>query len=662
MTDHEKTREELLHDIAGLRARMEVVEKRHDAELADLREAGRKYRLLTESLKDVVWTIDAETACFVYVSPSIEKCLGYTVDEMLGTHFERLLEEDSLAIIQDTMRRLIAERYRHPDDEVEHTTLELRQRRRDASLVWTKVVLTTRVNPDTGHVELVGVTRDVSERVHAQHALEASHERYRAMTDELPLVIYEADTQGRLTYFNRTAFEMFRVPDNTDIRGSTPLRFFPEADHPMVLENMRRRMHNEGTGDIVYTLIRDDGSTFPGLIISNPIIEDGELVGLRGVIIDISDRREAEEALERSEAKYRLLVDSSMEGIVVVQDGLVRHANPKACAMGGIDREELIGMPFLSLVHPEDVTSIADNFQKRLDGESVPGQMVRMMDTHGQTRWIVINAVVAPWEGKQAVLYFLHDITERKLAEDELQRINRELRRAIAEKDRFFSIIAHDLRSPFNAFLGYTEMMVEDLPTLRLDEIQAMALSMRRSAAHLYSLLENLLEWSRFKRGIMTFAPRDFTIHSEVIKAVQPLLEVARTKGVTLLTNIAGEERTSTDPNMFATTVRNLTSNAVKFTEPGGTVTITCVRLPEEHVQITVADTGIGMGRDILDRLFTLDEDIARRGTSGEPSTGLGLLLCHEFVLAMGGTIQVESTEGEGSTFRFTINPHRMCS
>ena len=198
-------------------------------------------------------------------------------------------------------------------------------------------------------------------------------------------------------------------------------------------------------------------------------------------------------------------------------------------------------------------------------------------------------------------------------------------------------------------------MMAEDLPTLTLVQAQKMASGMRDSATNLFRLLENLLEWSRLQRGITPFEPESFLLMSMMAESMHPVRDSANRKEIEISNAIPDDLKVFADKNMLASTIRNLTSNAVKFTRKGGKVTIAAKPGPGHSVEISVSDTGIGMSPKMIDDLFRLDVKSNRKGTDNEPSTGLGLLLCKDFIEKHGGKIWVESKEGVGSTFCFTL-------
>lgn len=231
----------------------------------------------------------------------------------------------------------------------------------------------------------------------------------------------------------------------------------------------------------------------------------------------------------------------------------------------------------------------------------------------------------------------------------------KELQKLNAQKDKFFSIIAHDLRGPFSSFLGVTQLLDEMLPELSREEIRDFAASMRTSATNLYSLLENLLQWAKNQQGLTPFTPMKELLLSLVNESILTLLEPAKNKGIEIVINIDSNIEVFADKNMLQTVIRNLVSNAIKFTPKGGNITLSAKANSASDVEISVKDSGIGMDEAMVNNLFQLDAKTNRPGTEGEMSTGIGLLLCKDFVETHGGAIRVESEEGKGSVFQFNI-------
>jgi PAS domain S-box-containing protein len=363
--------------------------------------------------------------------------------------------------------------------------------------------------------------------------------------------------------------------------------------------------------------------------------------------------------VEISEAKddLQVIFNTSPDAALITRldDGRIVEINEGYTAISGYTRQEMSGKstPEINIwKNIVDRHRIVDMIKEKGHLENYEAVFVRK---DGVEITGLMSAKIINLQGVPHLISITRDITARKEAEKELELKNEQLLKLNTEKDKFFSIIAHDLRSPFNTFLGFTRMMVDELPTLTLDEIQKIALSMNISAINLYGLLENLLDWARIQRGITSFAPESFLLMPKMAESMQTVLESVMKKQIQIIYEIPDNLEVYADGNMLGSTIRNLASNAVKFTPQGGKVTITAKQLPGNAVEISISDTGIGMNKRMIDNLFSLDEQTNRKGTEGEPSTGLGLIICKDFVEKHGGKIWAESEKAKGSTFHFTL-------
>jgi signal transduction histidine kinase len=247
------------------------------------------------------------------------------------------------------------------------------------------------------------------------------------------------------------------------------------------------------------------------------------------------------------------------------------------------------------------------------------------------------------------------EISARVKTHIKLRRQSIELQELNVTKDRFFSIIAHDLRGPMGGFMGLTDLLTEELSNMSMSEIQEFLGSMRDSASNLFKLLENLLQWARVQQGGIIFSRERVLFRPIVIESLEMIRESAKKKGITIISDISEQLEVFADSNLIQTVIRNLVSNAVKFSARGGTVSISAKTTEDESVEISVKDMGIGMNLNMVETLFRIDVKNGRPGTDGEQSTGLGLLLCKEFIEKHGGHIRVESEVGKGSVFTFNI-------
>lgn len=235
-----------------------------------------------------------------------------------------------------------------------------------------------------------------------------------------------------------------------------------------------------------------------------------------------------------------------------------------------------------------------------------------------------------------------------------LEKSEKELLEANAGKDKFFTLIAHDLKSPFNGLLGIMEILSENFEQFSSEKTKKMILELRKSAINVYALVEGLLSWSQIQTGKINYRFEKTDLFEVAQKVNDQLLSNAQNKNITLEQNIGEKTLAFADEKSVSTIFRNLVSNAIKYTNPGGQVKITAVR-NEDFIKISVTDNGIGMNPETLKKLFNITEKVSEIGTAQETGTGLGLILCKEFVEKNKGKIWAECEPGKGSRFMFTL-------
>ena len=363
----------------------------------------------------------------------------------------------------------------------------------------------------------------------------------------------------------------------------------------------------------------------------------------------------AEKVLMESEEKSKAMYQASPDLLFRLnRKGVFRDYKADSKDLYTQFNQTIIGKSVHDITPPE----FADLIDRKINATLETGKLqtfeyqlpIPDMDLRDYEARMVVSGV-------DEVIVTVRDITDRKRAEDKIKLKNEELQKLNAEKDKFFSIIAHDLRGPFSGFLGLTKIMAEELPNLKMAEIQQIAVNMENSATNLYRLLENLLQWAKMQQGLIPFDPVVIQLDSVVSESVEMLMESFKNKGIELTFDIPVDTMVIADINMLQTVIRNLVSNAVKFTPKGGRISLSAKTSDYNSIEISIKDSGIGMSTEMVNNLFRLNVQNNRQGTDGEPSSGLGLLLCKEFIEKLGGKIGVESEEGIGSIFHFTL-PH----
>ena len=249
----------------------------------------------------------------------------------------------------------------------------------------------------------------------------------------------------------------------------------------------------------------------------------------------------------------------------------------------------------------------------------------------------------------------LVEVEQRKISEAKLIDSEKQLKIINADKDRFFSIISHDLKSPFVGLIGYSEMIATDYESFSTEELKSMMNDIYQISKNTFSLLQNLLDWSRIQTGKMEITFEKLNL-LEMTKNIISLLELnARQKSIHLIPEIDENLTVFADEDMLKTVIRNLVSNAIKFTNSGGRILISA-GIVGEKILISVTDDGVGMTEEVLDKLFRIDVNHTQKGTNEEEGTGLGLILCQEMIKKHNSEIRVESQIGNGSRFYFELD------
>jgi PAS domain S-box-containing protein len=380
-------------------------------------------------------------------------------------------------------------------------------------------------------------------------------------------------------------------------------------------------------------------------------------------IREISDNKKSEEALKESEMKLRAITKSAKDAIIMINDnGNVTFWNPAAEEIFGYSSFEIHGKNLHDIIMP------ASLMQKHLtafmkwketgDGNAIDKTMeVIAIRKNGQEFPVELSLSSVRLHERWMAVGIVRDITRRKMADEALKDSEKRYIELNATKDKFFSIIAHDLRNPFGTFKQTLDLLSDEYYEFDEKERIEFITLMKNSSKHLLELLENLLTWSRSQRGNIEYQPINFEIKTIINNSISLFNQNAIAKKIELLSEVSPGIVCYADINMLTTVVRNLISNAIKFTGNGGKIVISTDDFSDEqNIIIKVADNGVGIPPEIQQKLFRIDTHVTSLGTNEEKGTGLGLILCKEFVERYGGRIWVDSEPGKGSTFYFTVS------
>jgi PAS domain S-box-containing protein len=365
--------------------------------------------------------------------------------------------------------------------------------------------------------------------------------------------------------------------------------------------------------------------------------------------------RDAFRNLERSESLLQTIIGTTLSGVTILdKNGYQIFANKTIEQIHGYTLEEIMGKHFSMFTHPDDVERGSQKLLEIFEGkiDSYDGEFRLFHKNSNEIVWI--HVVASRFPGKftndeDSALLFYQNITKQKENENKLQELN-------ATKDKFFSIIAHDLRNPFVALLGLSEYLLTKYDKLDHEDHRKKLELMHESAQHAYQLLENLLTWALSQSGGIKFNLEKLQLHNVVNNSIKVLSALASNKSIELLNKVEKNHCVFADAYMLETILRSLISNAIKFTPRNGKIT---VGMNGNHdgkfSEIYIEDTGVGIPEETINDLFRIDKNTTTCGTEKEKGSGLGLILCKEFVEKHGSKIWVESTVGKGSRFSFTI-------
>lgn len=367
-----------------------------------------------------------------------------------------------------------------------------------------------------------------------------------------------------------------------------------------------------------------------------------------GLIIMVNQRLsgDSKEAQEHFKSIFNAGPDASF--ITRMEDGYILDLNHRFILMFGYSRDEVLGKTTNNLgiwKSPQERAAIVGELDDRGYYENVE---IEFKHRDGTSRVGLISGREIMLQGVPHVISVVHDITQRKQNEEELRELN-------ATKDKFFSIIAHDLRSPFNALIGFSNLLITNFDGYEKSKVKDMIGKIHQVAFETDKLLNNLLEWSQVKRGLINPLIIQQPLKPLVESVCTLFAETANAKEIRIVNTVVDDTVAIFDASITNTILRNLLANAIKFTNPGGEVRI-AANVFDSYIEISFKDTGIGIPLDKQNNLFSIANSFSTKGTANEKGTGLGLILCKELVEIQGGRIWLKSEVGVGTTFTFTLN------
>ncbi len=485
-------------------------------------------------------------------------------------------------------------------------------------------------------------------------ALETSEERFRTIFENNSSAIVIIQKDSTVSMVNKAYCEMTGYTQQ-EVVGKSWHCLIPESELERLTRYNRLRLEQSSEAPSIYEFKfqKKNGEIRVGLM---SVFYDQLINQIVTSITDISERKEMEISLGESREKYRKLIEMQGEGLAIVdKEERFIFTNPAADRIMGFPLGGLTGRRLNEFVSSETFEMVQKQTETRAEGNQSTYEM-ELTRPDGETRVLLVTATPtfnAVGEFESSLGIFI-DITDRKKIENELKKNESELKALNTTKDKLFSIIAHDLRGPVGTSADLLEVMIENFENFSKDEQYKMLEILGNSAKSTFNLLETLLNWSVIQTGNLVFKPELFNLTKCIESVVDNMIPTAFSKNITLSFKNSEEVFTYADQNMIQTILRNLIGNAIKYTYRDGNVMVK-LAVADGKTEISVSDDGMGMDENVTKKLFVLNSQNSIYGTENEKGTGLGLILCKEFIERHGGHIRVESEIGKGSNFIFDI-------
>lgn len=587
----------------------------------------------------------------LFANSEFQKVLGYTEEELLSKSFYQLIEPSYL-------KNNIFNFQSFTGDEVKSFDLPLNIKNKSVQLF--------NCNLHT--------SRDNENRVQFFSCFLTEYAEKKNNIDEAKLYLSLVDSaydgialgcEGRIIIANKSFAKIFGYTNNSELTNKEIIELASNDDIIKVADYFRlleRKKEVPARFDFLGKK-KDGSSIHTELSIGTFESDNKDYIVM--IARDVTERIRAQRAIKESEEKYRNITEN-IDDFLFTFERIGLAIRPIFCTSSiqkvtGYTQTEFLtdSKLFLKAIHPSDFASLKPkliNLMKsriQLSGEFE----FRIINKQGNIVWTraKINLVRSATGRIQKIFGLVSDVTFRKRAEEELKKSTQNLIKLNETKDRFISIISHDLRTPFSSILGFTDLLAND-DELTDDERKQYIKYIQESSRSMLALVNSLLDWTRLQTGRIKFEPEKIDVSKVITDSVNALSGSAMQKGIEVTSYVNQSLFLFVDKHLITQVFNNLISNAIKFTNRGGVITISTEAVANSRfVKFNVKDTGVGIKEDDLAKLFSVDAKFTSEGTAGEKGSGLGLSLVKEIVEKHGGTILVESEYGKGTEFIFTL-------
>ena len=614
-----------------------------------LKSSEETLRSIISQAGELICSMDVSGDIF-FVNDTFCEKLGYKQEEVSGQNITRFISSDYLS--SNVFEISLFDQRK--------TRIELPLTDYKGNIIPTLAWFNSSVNEKSGKKFYTVYFVDISDKHQVDKKLELYNALFESASDGIAL-----SSQGKITLCNDSFTEIFGYRSSSELIGQQILDLVSNDDILKVAEYLQLlEMNKYAPGRFEFLGRRKDNTRFYTEITSSTFIQDNKTY-IVFVTRDVTERKRAQQAIRESEEKYRNITEN-IDDFLYTFERTGKILRPvfytsSVERITGYSQGDFLSESrlILKIVHPDDFEEAKQHLKKLLKSriQNSDEFELRIINRAGNIVWIrnKINLVRNP-DGVIIKVYgLISDITLRKKAQDELKKSTDNLIKLNETKDRFISIISHDLRTPFSSILGFTDLLLND-EGLNEEEKKQYIEFIRESSQAMLQLVNSLLDWTRIQTGRIKFEPEKSDAYKIIENSINTLGGTAIQKGIQITSEVEPDLFVFADPGLLLQVFNNLISNSVKFTREGGTITISGRHSEQTRFyEFSVRDTGTGIKKENLDKLFNVDTKFSSEGTAGEKGTGLGLSLVKEIIEKHGGDIHVESKLGIGTEFIFTI-------
>jgi PAS domain S-box-containing protein len=518
---------------------------------------------------------------------------------------------------------------------------------------------------DIVHSKTIQLEKEIIDREKAEDNIKKSFSLLTATLESTADGILVVGKSGKITSYNNKFIELWQISDSIISTNDDHKIISVITDQLKDPKDFLSKTKELYSSDLTTLDLLEfkDGRIFERY--SQPHLLDGIIIGRVWSFRDVTESKKAEQALKESEFFFKESQRAAFIGSYKTDfvKGIWESSEVLDDIFGIDSKYERTVKNWTNLIHPDDRELMYNYLTEEVIGnrKAFNKEYRVIRKTDAAIRWVKGSGILG-FDNEDNIISLIgtiQDITERKISEQELIKSETLLRELNTTKDKLLSIIAHDLHSPFNSILGFSDILIETGKDLTQTKTKMYLGYIKSSAKNTLILLNNLLNWAKSQSNQISFKPQKLQLSSIIHEVIELSNSIAKSKNITINYNSSNNINIYADKNMLETILRNLISNAIKFTPTKGKVDIYATE-NKNNIEITVSDNGVGINQKSKKSIFQFETNTTTAGTENEKGSGLGLTLCKDFVEKHNGNIWVKSEFGKGSDFVFTLPLNKM--